>query len=185
MENLVTLIDFIRENLHRTNIHIEIDLPQIVVVGEQSSGKSSVLESIVGREFLPKGNGIVTRRPIKNNGTGTNSTPEFGIFSHIQGKKFENFNDIEAEINNSTNFLLGNTQNISRDPIFLKIFSPRVVNLTLIDLPGLTKIPLIDQPNNISEKLHGIVSEYISNPNSIILAIIPAITDILIERLEF
>ena len=43
---------------------MNIDLPQIVVVGGQSSGKSSVLESIVGRDFLPRGNNIVTRRPI-------------------------------------------------------------------------------------------------------------------------
>ena len=41
-----------------------IDLPQIVVVGSQSSGKSSVLENIVGRDFLPRGSGIVTRRPL-------------------------------------------------------------------------------------------------------------------------
>ena len=41
-----------------------IELPQIVVVGAQSSGKSSVLESIVGRDFLPRGNGIVTRCPL-------------------------------------------------------------------------------------------------------------------------
>jgi dynamin family protein len=40
------------------------DLPQIVVVGAQSSGKSSVLEAIVGRDFLPRGTGIVTRRPL-------------------------------------------------------------------------------------------------------------------------
>ncbi len=40
------------------------DLPQIVVVGSQSSGKSSVLENIVGRDFLPRGAGIVTRRPL-------------------------------------------------------------------------------------------------------------------------
>ena len=41
-----------------------IDLPQIVVVGSQSSGKSSVLETIVGKDFLPRGTGIVTRRPL-------------------------------------------------------------------------------------------------------------------------
>ena len=39
-------------------------LPQIVVVGGQSSGKSSVLEAIVGRDFLPRGAGICTRRPL-------------------------------------------------------------------------------------------------------------------------
>ena len=41
-----------------------IELPQIVVVGAQSAGKSSVLESIVGRDFLPRGTGIVTRCPL-------------------------------------------------------------------------------------------------------------------------
>jgi dynamin 1-like protein len=41
-----------------------VDLPQIVVVGSQSSGKSSVLETIVGKDFLPRGSGIVTRRPL-------------------------------------------------------------------------------------------------------------------------
>lgn len=41
-----------------------MDLPQIAVIGSQSSGKSSVLENIVGRDFLPRGTGIVTRRPL-------------------------------------------------------------------------------------------------------------------------
>lgn len=41
-----------------------VDLPQIIVIGSQSSGKSSVLENIVGRDFLPRGTGIVTRRPL-------------------------------------------------------------------------------------------------------------------------
>lgn len=40
------------------------ELPQIVVVGSQSSGKSSVIEALVGRDFLPRGTGIVTRRPL-------------------------------------------------------------------------------------------------------------------------
>ena len=42
-----------------------LTLPSIVVIGSQSSGKSSVLEAIVGHEFLPKGNNMVTRRPIE------------------------------------------------------------------------------------------------------------------------
>ncbi|KAI3480349.1 hypothetical protein L1887_57484 [Cichorium endivia] len=43
----------------------QLTLPSIVVIGSQSSGKSSVLEAIVGHEFLPKGNNMVTRRPIE------------------------------------------------------------------------------------------------------------------------
>jgi hypothetical protein len=45
-------------------VHNPVDLPQIAVIGSQSSGKSSVLENIVGRDFLPRGTGIVTRRPL-------------------------------------------------------------------------------------------------------------------------
>ena len=43
---------------------MNLDLPQIAVVGGQSAGKSSVLENFVGRDFLPRGSGIVTRRPL-------------------------------------------------------------------------------------------------------------------------
>src|SRR3989338_2318799 len=45
-------------------LQTDLSLPQIVVVGSQSSGKSSVMEQIVGRDFLPRGTGIVTRRPL-------------------------------------------------------------------------------------------------------------------------
>ena len=61
--DLIALVN----KLHDTFNHIggdTVDLPQIVVVGSQSSGKSSVLETIVGRDFLPRGQGIVTRRPL-------------------------------------------------------------------------------------------------------------------------
>jgi len=39
-------------------------LPQVVCVGGQSAGKSSVLEAVVGRDFLPRSSGICTRRPL-------------------------------------------------------------------------------------------------------------------------
>lgn len=45
-------------------VSMTLDLPQIAVVGGQSAGKSSVLENFVGRDFLPRGSGIVTRRPL-------------------------------------------------------------------------------------------------------------------------
>ncbi|KAF1744257.1 hypothetical protein MXB_817, partial [Myxobolus squamalis] len=178
MENLAQLVDCMREYMIRTNTQVHFNLPQIVVIGEQSSGKSSVLESIVEREFLPKGSGIVTRRPILIQLIFDKNVKEYGEFMHIPKKKFENFNEISSEITNNTNLLLGNDQNISKEPIVLKIYSPKVVNLTLIDLPGLTKIPVGDQPNNISEKIYKIVSDFISNPHCIIVAVIAANTDV-------
>jgi ABC-type branched-subunit amino acid transport system ATPase component len=58
---MMSLIDRLKD------FHLEqyISLPKIVVLGEQSAGKSSLLESICGMNFLPRGSGIVTRRPLE------------------------------------------------------------------------------------------------------------------------
>ena len=60
-----------------------LDLPQIAVVGGQSSGKSSVLENIVGKSFLPRGSGIVTRRPLVLK-LHFNANEEYGEFLHAK-----------------------------------------------------------------------------------------------------
>lgn len=75
------------------------DLPQVAVVGSQSSGKSSVLEALVGRDFLPRGCDICTRRPLVLQLLQTkNSDEEWGEFLHLPGKRFFDFNDIRREI---------------------------------------------------------------------------------------
>ena len=61
LRNLISLIDQLRD----CGINEYIELPRICTLGTQSSGKSSVLETIVGLDFLPRGNGIVTRRPLE------------------------------------------------------------------------------------------------------------------------
>ncbi|XP_019714229.1 dynamin-1-like protein, partial [Hippocampus comes] len=66
---------------------------------------------------------------------------------------------------------------ISDEPIHLKVFSPNVVNLTLVDLPGITKVPVGDQPKDIEIQIRELIVKYISNPNSIILAVTAANTD--------
>lgn len=63
MEQLIPVVNKLQDVFHAIGTP-PIDLPQIVVIGSQSSGKSSVLESIVGRDFLPRGVGVVTRRPL-------------------------------------------------------------------------------------------------------------------------
>jgi dynamin 1-like protein len=158
-----------------------IDLPQIVVVGSQSSGKSSVLEAICGRDFLPRGTGIVTRRPLilqlLNKKASSTGPKEWGEFLHIPGQKFD-FNDISAEIKKETIRELGNNSNISSRPINLKIYSPSVLNLTLVDLPGLTKVAVGDQPKEISNLIHEMVLSFIIKPTAVILAVSPANVDL-------
>jgi dynamin 1-like protein len=133
------------------------------VVGSQSSGKSSVLENIVGRDFLPRGSGIVTRRPLILQLINTPSerpdkptqdevhvphTPasvagqdeEWAEFHHLPGQRFLDFGQVKKEIETETARIAGHNKGITRQPINLKIYSPHVLNLTLVDLPGLTKV---------------------------------------------
>ena len=154
-------------------------LPSMVVVGGQSSGKSSVLESIVGRDFLPRGSGIVTRRPlvlqlVYSGGDGE----EFGEFQHMLGRKFTDYDAIRNEIENETNRSLGGGKAISPIPINLTITSPNVPNLTLVDMPGLTKIPIAGQPASIVKDIEDMARKYIEPKNVIILAVSPANADL-------
>lgn len=169
-------------------------------MGSQSSGKSSVLENIVGRDFLPRGSGIVTRRPLilqlinlpsersdkpDDHAVHIPHTPEavagqdeWGEFNHMPGRKFYDFQDIKREIEAETNRIAGSNKGINRQPINLKVYSPHVLSLTLVDLPGLTKVPIGDQPTDIEKQTRTLISEYIAKPNSIILAVSPANVDL-------
>ncbi|KAK4801776.1 hypothetical protein SAY86_022263 [Trapa natans] len=154
-------------------------LPSVAVVGGQSSGKSSVLESIVGRDFLPRGSGIVTRRPLVLQLHKTDEgSQEYAEFLHLPRRKFTDFSVVRREIEEETDRITGKTKQISPIPIHLSIYSPNVVNLTLIDLPGLTKVAVEGQPEGIVQEIETMVRSYVEKPNSIILAISPANQDI-------
>lgn len=153
-------------------------LPSVVVVGGQSSGKSSVLESIVGRDFLPRGSGIVTRRPLVLQLHKLEEGTEYAEFLHIPKKRFTDFAAVRKEIQDETDRMTGRSKQISPVPIHLSIYSPNVVNLTLIDLPGLTKVAVEGQPDSIVADIENMVRSYVEKPNSIILAISPANQDI-------
>ncbi|XP_065829676.1 dynamin-1-like protein isoform X2 [Oscarella lobularis] len=155
-----------------------IQLPQIVVMGTQSSGKSSVLENIVGKDFLPRGAGIVTRRPLILQLVHTEETEEYGRFLHLNDEKFDDFSEIKEEIQRETDRVSGTNKAISSDPIRLTIYSPHVLNLTLVDTPGITKVPVGDQPADIEKQVRDLVVSYIKNPNCLILSVTPANADL-------
>uniref|UniRef100_A0AAX7U8N7 Dynamin-1-like protein n=1 Tax=Astatotilapia calliptera TaxID=8154 RepID=A0AAX7U8N7_ASTCA len=189
METLIPTINRLQEVFLTLGAEI-IQLPQIVVVGSQSSGKSSVLESLVGRDFLPRGSGIVTRRPLVlqlvnvpplqerlkiENGV---KAEEWGTFLHCKNQIFTGFQEIRREIEAETERGSGDNKGISPEPIYLKIFSPKVLNLTLVDLPGITKVPVGDQPKDIEAQVQEMILSFISNPNCLILAVSPANSDL-------
>ncbi|XP_041113030.1 dynamin-1-like protein isoform X3 [Polyodon spathula] len=202
MEALIPVINKLQDVFNTVGSDV-IQLPQIAVVGTQSSGKSSVLESLVGKDMLPRGTGVVTRRPLilqlvnlspedRRKAAGEENDPntwkngrlykgveseEWGKFLHTKNKIYTDFDEIRQEIENETERITGNNKGISAEPIHLKIFSPHVVNLTLVDLPGITKVPVGDQPKDIEIQIRDLILRYISNPNSIILAVTAANTD--------
>jgi hypothetical protein len=79
---------------------------------------------------------------------------------------FIDFNKIRAEIVKDTELKTGKNAGISPLPINLRIFSPNVLTLTLVDLPGLTKVPVGDQPRDIERQIKDMLMKYISKPNA-------------------
>lgn len=189
MEFLIKTINKLQDVFAVIGEHT-IDLPQIVVVGSQSSGKSSVLESLVGKSFLPRGTGIVTRAPlvlqmirysnqerkkmIQN--TKNDKIKEWACFLHKPDTIFDNFDEVRYEIERRTDFLAGNNKGITHSPIVLKVYT-QSYDLTFVDLPGITKVPNGDQPEDIDEQIHTLILQYVQQPNSIILAVVTANTD--------
>lgn len=183
MEDLINVVNRLQDTLTSVNLHMVLDLPQIAVVGSQSVGKTSVLESIVGKDFLPRGTGIVTRRPLvlqlrnTKDRTGTGGR-ECGEFNHIPAQSFEDFSQVRREIERETDRVCGTNKGVVNQPIVLKVSSPHVIDLTLVDLPGLTKVPVGDQPTDIGRRIRELVLQYITRENCLILAVTAANSDL-------
>lgn len=190
MNSLISVINKIHDALSAAKVdHIEgmLKLPQIVVIGSQSSGKSSVLESFVGREFLPRGSGIVTRRPLVLKLVRTASgTPEYAEFQHRRGHKYTDFALVRKEIEDETDRETGRNKGISPRPINLAVYSPNVVDLTLVDLPGFARVAVGDQPKDIEERIKSMAADYVFSENTLVLAVTAANVDLATsEALQF
>ncbi|XP_048024058.1 dynamin-3 isoform X2 [Megalobrama amblycephala] len=217
MEDLIPLINKLQDAFSSIGQSCNLDLPQIAVVGGQSAGKSSVLENFVGRDFLPRGSGIVTRRPLILQLV--NNKAEYAEFLHCKGRKFVDFDEVRQEIEAETDRITGSNKGISPIPINLRVYSPHgnttqdsprnhcfpqstlviaaaivkmfslslslslslsstVLNLTLIDLPGMTKVAVGDQPVDIEHQIRDMILQFITRESCLILAVTPANTDL-------
>ncbi|XP_011006025.1 PREDICTED: dynamin-related protein 4C-like [Populus euphratica] len=153
-----------------------IQLPTIVVVGDQSSGKSSVLESLACIN-LPRGDGICTRVPLimrlKHH---PSLVPE--IFLQFKDKTVPTDEAHVADaINLATGEIAGNGKGISNTELTLVVKKNGVPDLTLVDLPGITRVPVHGQPENIYEQIANIIMKYISPNESVILNVLSASVD--------
>uniref|UniRef100_A0A8C3B5Z4 Dynamin-2 n=1 Tax=Cairina moschata TaxID=8855 RepID=A0A8C3B5Z4_CAIMO len=176
MEGLIPLVNRLQDAFAALGQSCLLDLPQIAVVGGQSAGKSSVLENCVSRDFLPRGSGIVTRRPLVLQLV--TAKTEYAEFLHCKGRKFTDFDEVRQEIEVETDRITGVNKGISSIPINLRIYSPHVLSLTLIDLPGITKVPVGDQPPDIEVQIRDMIMQFIARENCLILAVTPANTDL-------
>lgn len=180
LRQLITVVDELRD----VGLQRYISLPRIAAIGTQSSGKSSLIESIVGLDFLPRGGGVVTRRPLELRLVHLN-TQEFqgdqawAVFDKTGDKKYTNFDDVRKEIERQTDSVAGSNKGIVNDPIILTIYATGAPDLTLIDLPGVTRVPIrgSDQVDDIEKVTREMTLHYIKDPRTIILAVIPANQD--------
>lgn len=177
MLNLTRQMIEIRNILLNVNGATDLRLPSIVVVGSQSSGKSSVLESIVGQEFLPKGSNMVTRRPIEltlvNDPSSASEVAEFPALKMFNMTDFQQVQKVLVDLN----LAVPHDEAVSADPIQLTIKSPRVPDLSLVDLPGYIQVEAADQPLALKSKIREVCDRYLEEPN-IILAISAADVDL-------
>nr|XP_009299394.1 dynamin 1a isoform X5 [Danio rerio] len=176
MEDLIPLVNRMQDAFSAIGQNANLDLPQIAVVGGQSAGKSSVLENFVGKDFLPRGSGIVTRRPLVLQLI--NCPTEYAEFLHCKGKKFTDFDEVRQEIEAETDRVTGQNKGISPVPINLRVYSPNVLNLTLVDLPGMTKVPVGDQPADIEHQIKDMLMQFVTKENCLLLAVSPANSDL-------
>ena len=188
LKNKITLID---DKLAELKSEYELflcepfRLPKIVMIGGVGAGKSSVLEGLLERNLIPRGGDVMTRRPLVIKIVKTEDCA-YGEFEHRPGVKFTKDYEMRREIESETLQECGKKKMLSMKPIYLTIYDERASEeITFVDLPGLSRIPREDQPENIEEITWRCCEEFIDE-NSIILAVVPANADLVnSEALKF
>ncbi|KAK9515669.1 hypothetical protein VZT92_026296 [Zoarces viviparus] len=171
-------IDLI-DSLRSLGLEKDMALPAIAVIGDQSSGKRSVLEALSG-VALPRGRGIVTRCPLELKMKRKKEGEEwYGKISY-QGfeEQIKDPADVEKMIREAQEKFAGKGVGISDDLISLEIASPDVPDLTLIDLPGITRVAVKGQPENIGDQIQRLIQKFITKQETISLVVVPSNVDI-------
>ncbi|XP_036955983.1 interferon-induced GTP-binding protein Mx isoform X4 [Acanthopagrus latus] len=177
-ERVRPCIDLI-DSLRSLGVERDLALPAIAVVGDQSSGKSSVLEALSG-VALPRGSGIVTRCPLELKMKRKKEGEEwYGKISYQDHEEeLDDPTDVEKKIREAQDEMAGVGVGISDDLISLEIASPDVPDLTLIDLPGIARVAVKGQPENIGEQIKRLIQKFITRQETISLVVVPSNVDI-------
>nr|XP_048278515.1 interferon-induced GTP-binding protein Mx1-like isoform X1 [Myodes glareolus]XP_048278516.1 interferon-induced GTP-binding protein Mx1-like isoform X1 [Myodes glareolus]XP_048278517.1 interferon-induced GTP-binding protein Mx1-like isoform X1 [Myodes glareolus]XP_048278518.1 interferon-induced GTP-binding protein Mx1-like isoform X1 [Myodes glareolus]XP_048278519.1 interferon-induced GTP-binding protein Mx1-like isoform X1 [Myodes glareolus] len=167
------------DSLRALGVEQDLALPAIAVIGDQSSGKSSVLEALSG-VALPRGSGIVTRCPLVLKLRKLEPGEEWRgkvIYNNME-VELSDPSQVEEAINKAQNFVAGVGLEISDKLISLDVSSPNVPDLTLIDLPGITRVAVGNQPADIGRQIKKLIKTYIQKQETINLVVVPSNVDI-------
>nr|XP_014030091.1 unnamed protein product [Salmo salar] len=176
-EKVRPFIDLI-DDMRSIGIDKELPLPTIAVVGDQSSGKSSVLETLSG-VALPRGTGIVTRCPLLLQLCKDRTVKWEAVISYRDKvNEFDEPSEVVRYVEQAQSALAGKGVGICEDLITLKITSSMVCDLSLIDLPGITRVAVKGQPDDIGAQIKNLISKFIKNKRTIILVVVPCNVDI-------
>uniref|UniRef100_UPI00358E4A04 interferon-induced GTP-binding protein Mx-like isoform X2 n=1 Tax=Myxine glutinosa TaxID=7769 RepID=UPI00358E4A04 len=169
------------DNLRAVGVEQDVALPTVAVIGDQSSGKSSVLESLSGVQ-LPRGNGIVTRCPLALKLKRCDSPWKCKIkYKTAEGPFEEDIMapcDVGEAVLVAQRVIAGIQKEISQELITLEVASSSTPDLTLIDLPGIARVAVEGQPRDIEKKIKQLIMSYIEREETIILVAIPCNVDI-------
>ncbi|KAK3292818.1 P-loop containing nucleoside triphosphate hydrolase protein [Chaetomium fimeti] len=164
-----------------------VDLPQLIVVGDQSAGKSSVLEAI-SRVRFPIKDGVCTRFATE---LALRQSPQTKIEVRIQNDGFDTFNrsgfdkdDMPRIIEEAKQHMgiTGDSTGFSEDVLRIEIAGPDVPQLTLVDLPGFFHNETENQGIGGVEIVNRLANKYMSQENSIILAVISAQNELAAQK---
>ncbi|XP_053505846.1 interferon-induced GTP-binding protein Mx1-like isoform X2 [Ictalurus furcatus] len=176
-EKVRPYIDLI-DSLRPLGVEKDLALPAIAVIGDQSSGKSSVLEALSG-VALPRGGDIVTRCPLELKMK--KSRQKDFWHGKIKYKDIERDiadpADVERWIRKAQNEIVG-TLGMSDELISLEVTSTNAPDLTFIDLPGIVRVPVEGQPEDIGEQIKSLMKKFITKQDTIILVVVPCNVDI-------
>ncbi|XP_060689801.1 interferon-induced GTP-binding protein Mx1-like [Hemiscyllium ocellatum] len=177
-EKIRPCIDLI-DSLRRLGVDKDLALPAIAVIGDQSSGKSSVLEALSGVS-LPRGSGIVTRCPLelKLKKAKEDNVWKGKLTNEYFQVELTDPSEVEKQIQTAQNIMAGEGLGISQELISLQIESSNVPDLTLIDLPGIARVAIGNQPADIGDQIKRLIKSFIRRQETINLVVVPCNVDI-------
>jgi GTP-binding protein EngB required for normal cell division len=173
-------------------LNIELNIPRIVLVGTQSAGKSSFLNKVIGYDLMPTGHNMVTKTPVYVRLYRVLEEDEqyVTISSFDSGMLYEHFRtpisserlteDISREFQKVTRKIVGSVERVSNKPIYINVYSQKVFNLTLVDLPGIILMPKTDkgQPASLVNDIKDLINEEVSKENVYVVVCIEAKPDL-------